>query len=138
MKKANLLLLVSAIFIGGIFLCCSKEVTAPRGVDQNQAVNNDLQSVFFQNITIDSSQPYTFVIPEITQSVIQGGSVKAYAVYAVEQGMQWRQLPIINSCSSRLEVTALSVGRIVIQNNLGAAATMTYRFDILPGSAGAE
>jgi hypothetical protein len=130
-KQPSLLWLSFLIIF--IFIACTKQSPVFSGNDKSPQTPNagaTMQSIFFNNITIDSAQHYTFSITAITQAVIDSGSVVAYATDPSEQTAQWQTLPIINGCSLRLEVTALTEGKVEIQNNLGASVTRSYRFDI--------
>jgi hypothetical protein len=133
-KHLSPLLLWFALII--IFTSCTKQGPALSNNAENQQNPNQqpsLQSIFYNDITIGSSQNYTFSIPAITQAAIDRGFVAAYATYDSDPTEQWHALPIIYSCSLRLEVTAITEGEVVIQNNLGASATMSYRFDVALG-----
>lgn len=131
MKKCTQLSLLwlSLLFLF-IFIACTKQspaLTSKTKIQQAPDEGATMQHFFFNNVTIDSSRNYTFSIPAITQAILDSGSVIAYV--ADETG-QWHSLPIINGCSLRLDVKALTEGKVEIQNSLGASVTMSYRFDI--------
>jgi hypothetical protein len=131
MKKCNqvslLWLSLSLLFI---FIACTKQglsLISKTKIQQAADEGATMQHFFFNNVTIDSSRKYIFSIPAVTQAIIDSGSVIAYASDETEQ---WHSLPLINGCSLRLDVTALTKGNVEIQNNLGVSVTLSYRFDI--------
>jgi hypothetical protein len=111
---------------------CKKEnmVTSSEVSNQQRSnVNTVSQSITYNNVTIDVSGSHVFSIPDITQSVIDKGSVSVYVTYNSDAS-QWNALPIINGCDSRLEISSISVGNVEIKNTLGTAVPMSFRFDI--------
>src|ERR1022692_4309906 len=131
MKKFRQLSLLWLSFVSiFIFIACAKQGPAlPNKAKSQQGPNEEaaLQSVIFNNITSDSSQNHTFSISAITQAVIDSGAVVAYAADASGATGPWHSLPIMNGCGLRLDVAALTEGKVVIQNTLGASVTMSYR-----------
>jgi hypothetical protein len=117
-----------------IFSSCSKVnniASTETSGGQTAISNTPLESISYNNITIDSSQTFVFSVPDITQSVVDHGSVTVYATYTDQQSQEWLPLPIINSCDSRLDIVAITAGKVQIKNNLGAVVSMSFRFDIV-------
>jgi hypothetical protein len=113
---------------------CSKDNVGPAHEEQPVSVAlSGLQNVIVPDITIDSAKNYIFSLPLITQAIVNSGTVVVYATNTEEQIPQWQPLPIITGCHQRLEVVSVSLGRLEVQNDLGAPVNMSFRFDIVPG-----
>jgi hypothetical protein len=122
-----------------IIICaagCNKENVLPGEFISQPSANQTAtpEHITFNNITIDSAAIYVFSVPAVTRSIVDSGSINAYALDAADPTQQWQSLPIINSCSSRLDISTVGVGTIQIQNNLGKTVTFSYAFDITPGN----
>jgi hypothetical protein len=114
-----------------IFVACTKQNASPSVNNGNsQNINAGVQTFTFNDVTIDASDNHVFSIPAITQDIIDRGSVTVYATNSADAA-QWSALPIMNGCDFHLDVTSSAVGKVEIQNNLGASVTMSYRFDIV-------
>ncbi|HLY68422.1 MAG TPA: hypothetical protein VKR53_01765 [Puia sp.] len=119
-------------FVALVSNSCSKVnlAAATGGTGQKMSsINAISESITFNNVTIDAAETHVFSVPDITQSVIDKGSVSVYATFTSES--QWSALPIIKSCDSRLEIGSITAGNVEIQNNLGSAVSMSFRFDIV-------
>jgi hypothetical protein len=131
MKNCKLLFALLALVLF-IFPSCSKDynVSYNEGSVQTANGNASPQSEMFTNITIDSLGRHVFAVPEITQAVLSHGNVTVYAASGSCQE-EWRILPIINSCGSRIEVTNLTLGQVEIGSTVGGYVTMSYRVDVV-------
>ena len=120
------------IFIAVIFLiadCNKAGITIPR----SSAASHKVRSITFTAISIKKNSSYTFNIPEITQSVIQGGSVTVNYRNALVIFDTWYSLPFyINENGNLLSLTIaeIRIGEVTIQNTGIEGSSVDYRFDI--------
>jgi hypothetical protein len=113
---------------------CSKDNAGPAHEGQPVSIPlSGLQHVIVPDVTIDSAKNYVFSLPLITQAILTSGTVVVYATSTEDQIPQWQSLPIVTGCHQRLEVVSVSLGRVEVQNDLGAPLSMSFRFDIVPG-----
>jgi hypothetical protein len=121
-------LLLIALFSGS----CTKNNVAP-AVETASGTVSGLQNIVIPDVLIDSAQSHVFCVPLITQDIVSTGTVAVFASGTEEQIPQWQSLPIISGCHQQLQVVSVSVGKVEVQNNLGAPVSMSFRFNIVPG-----
>jgi hypothetical protein len=124
-KQCVLMIFFTAV----ISTSCTKENIAPSTENNNQQ-NAVSQSVVYNNVTINPSGNHVFSVPYLTQAVINKGTLTVYAASASTPTAQWQ---LLNSCEAHMDITSITVGNVEIQNNMGAAVSMSFRFDV-PGN----
>jgi hypothetical protein len=133
MKKppSPTLFLFIVLFIVG---ACGK----PAGIiPQAKGGNTNIVSVIFFGITINPNSAYSFDIPQITQSILDSGTISVYFRNSIVIFDTWYPLPyylVKNDSVTSLAISEIRVGSAKIENTGTTELSADYRFDIAPSN----
>ncbi len=123
--------ILSLFFLSALFImnsCTKQQPVASQVVEKNP---NSLSFVFF-NVTINTNSEYTFSLPELTQSILDSGTISVYyrSVLVVEDS--WYPLPYFPNYRGNnafLAVAELQLGQATLKNYGLKATPRDFRFD---------
>jgi hypothetical protein len=123
------LFLVIVLFIVS---ACGKPVGI---IPQAKSGNKNIVSVIFFGITINPNSAYRFDISQITQPILDSGSVSVYFRNSIVIFDTWYPLPyysVKNDSVTSYTISEIRVGSAKIENTGTTEASADYRFDIAP------
>jgi hypothetical protein len=126
-RKSSILLYLFGLFLA--ISCTKVGITGPQG----PAGNANVQSVYFQNVTVPLNSTYTFQIPAITQAILDSGTVAVYYQNPTQSPDTWYPLPqyyFFNGGLVWLILSDIQLGSATLSDNGITPFAFTYRFDI--------
>ena|ERR1700733_11294165 len=121
------LFFVIVLFIVG---ACRKPVGI---IPQAKSGNTNIVSVIFFGITINPNSTYSFEIPQITQPILDSGSVSVYFRNSIVIFDTWYPLPYYsakNDSVTSFTTSEIKAGIAKIENTGTSETSADYRFDI--------
>jgi hypothetical protein len=135
MKNGKLKSFAASLILVFLLACTKQGPAGPAGSEGTPG-NANVKSVLFTGITVPMNNTYTFQIPEITQAIVDSGTVSVFYKGAQAQDT-WYPLPqyyYYNGGLVWLILSDIQVGQATLSNYGLSAFTTTYRFDIIAGN----
>jgi hypothetical protein len=109
--------------------------TGAQGIQGIQGIpgNADVQAFLFLNVGFSLFTPQKFLIPAITQGIVDQGTVLAY-VRPSGTSSGWYPLPFTNG-SNTINLYDFQVGFAEVQANFSQAGGFDWRFVVVSGTA---
>jgi hypothetical protein len=98
---------------------------------QGPSGNANVTTVIFDSVTVPTNSTYTFMIPAITQAIVDSGAINVY--YKAAYTDEWIPLPqyyLFQGNLVWLLLSSFQLGQATLWSNGVTGEPITWRFDI--------